>query len=419
VAPGNARRLTEGAEITSGEFHQREPGIGTAEGEHMLDARRRHLLARGRQGLAVAAVGVLAAACASPVSGDGSSSAKGGDICADSEALAVVQGVEGLTGEERQTFLLEKAVKSADGAIDMYTEINDPGAITDAFEDLYEDLTVNVYRAGSEQIRQRVLEESSAGFSGADLIEMDTLEMAILDDEKLLAPLSSTYVDEVSEAAIFDNYIGDRLSYIVPVWNKNKLAASEAPTSLEDFADPRFKGKLALEGSDVFWFAGLVMHLEGEGMTRDEAVDLFRDIASNATITSGHTTTTELVAAGQYSIAINNFVHRALEMQGKKAPLEWAPVQIPVVAEITGTALHCAADNPAGALLLQDFILSADGGQKIFVEEGRTPANQKLAQDSLGGEQIEPIKVDVAEVAADYATWAELWDEVVRSGSAG
>lgn len=385
----------------------------------MFNARRRHLFGVGGPGLSVAAIGILAAGCASPVSGDGPGSAQGGDICADSQALAVIEGVEGLAGEEREAFLLEKAAGSDDGAIDMYTEINDPGAITEAFEELYEDLTVNVYRAGSEQIRQRVLEESSAGFSGADLIEMDTLEMAILDDEKLLAPVSSPYVDEVSEAAVFENYLGDRLSYIVPVWNTDKMATSEAPTSLEDFADPRFKGKLALEGSDVFWFAGLVMHLESQGMSRDEAVALFRDIASNATITSGHTTTTELVAAGQYAIAMNNYIHRALEMQAKKAPVEWAPVQIPVVAEITGTAVHCGADNPAGALLLQDFILSPEGGQKLFVEEGRTPANQDLAQETLGGETIDPIKVDVAEVAADYGTWAELWDEVIRSGSAG
>jgi iron(III) transport system substrate-binding protein len=320
---------------------------------------------------------------------------------------------------DREAALYAEALATEDGQIDFYTEINDPQPIVDGFEEKHEDLTVNVYRAGSEQIRQRVVEESAAMFSGADLVEMDTLEVAILDSEGLLSPAHSPLRAELSDAAQFDNYIGDRLSYIVPAWNSDLLTTEEIPQSLEDFADPRFKGLLALEGSDVFWFAGMVTHLESEGMTRDEAVGVFTDIASNASITSGHTTTTELVVAGQYAIAMNNYVHRVLEIQGKGAPLAYSPVNIPVVAEITAVTVPCLSDNPAGAVLLQDFILSADGGQAIFVADDRTPSNVSMATETFGGEQITPIEVDVADVAANYAEWATLWDEVIKNGSQG
>jgi iron(III) transport system substrate-binding protein len=366
--------------------------------------------------VSIGAATLVLSACSSPAgTGDSADAKGGGDICEGSDAVKLVDSLKGLSPEDREKKLLDEAVK-AGGTLDLYTEINDPETIVDPFTDKYGDLEVNVYRAGSESIRQRVLEETDANFSGADLIEMDSLEMAVLDQEGLLAPVSSPWTDQISEAAVFDDFIGDRLSYIVPGWNTSKLKAADVPKSLEDFA--KVDG-LAMEGSDVFWFAGQVMNMEKEGKSRDDAVQVFKDIAANAAITDGHTTTAELVVAGQYSIAVNNYVHRMLEQQGEKAPIEWRPVNIPVVAEVTGTALHCLSDNPAGALLLQDFLLSPkDGeGQHILLDQNRTPAVTALAQESFGGEQIEPIPVDVIDVAKHYSDWSDLWDEVIRSGS--
>lgn len=366
--------------------------------------------------LPIGAATLVLAACASPAgTGTDEEAAGGGDICEGSDAVALVEELDGLSPEDREQKLLDAAVE-AGGAVDLYTEINEPETITEPFQDKYGDLEVNVYRAGSEAIRQRVLGETEAQFSGADLIEMDSLEMAILDGEGLLAPVSSPWVDQISEAAVFDNFIGDRLSYIVPGWNTDLVDESEVPTSLEDFAN--YGGKLALEGSDVYWFAGQVMHMESEGKTRDEAVQVFRDIAANAAITDGHTTTAELILAGQYDIAPNNFIHRMLEQQADGAPVEFRPVNIPIVAEVAATALHCLSDNPAGALLLQDFLLSPEEGegQEILLSMNRTPAVTALAQESFGGIEVEPIPVDVLEVAADYAEWSELWDEVIRGG---
>jgi iron(III) transport system substrate-binding protein len=372
----------------------------------------RHLLAP------IGAAALLVSACSAPAgTGDGGDARSGGatNICEGSDAVKLVKSLDGLSPEEREKKLLDEAVK-AGGTLDFYTEINDPESIVEPFMDKYGDLEVNVYRAGSESIRQRILEETDANFSGADLIEMDSLEMAVLDQQKMLAPVSSPWVDQISDAAVFDNFIGDRLSYIVPGWNTTKIDAADVPKSLEDFA--KIDG-LAMEGSDVFWFAGQVMNMEKEGKSRDEAVQIFKDIAANAAITDGHTTTAELVVAGQYSIAVNNYVHRMLEQQADGAPVEFRPVNIPVVAEVTATAVHCLSDNPAGALLLQDFLLSPKEGegQHILLDQNRTPAVSALAQESFGGEQIEPIPVDVIDVAKHYSEWSDLWDEVVRSGN--
>ena len=354
-----------------------------------------------------ATLALLVAGCSAPGGESESTSAQGADKCADSAVVKLQDQLKGKSAEERDKTLLEEAKKTNDGTINLYTEVNDPTVITDPFESKYDGLHVSVYRAGSEQIRERVLQESQANFAGADIVELDSLEMAILDENKLLAPADSPYLDGVTESAKFANFTGDRLSYIVPVWNTTVIPDDQAPQTLQDLANPRFKGKLALEGSDVFWFASLVNYLQTQGM--------FKDIAANAAITDGHTTTTDLVVAGQYGIAANNYIHRIRELQAKGAPLQFVPVKVPVVAEVTGISVPCASANPAGALLLQDFVLGPEG-QQAFVDDDRTPSSEKLAASSFGGVDIEPIKTDVEAISKDYSSWSDLWQTVVHNG---
>jgi iron(III) transport system substrate-binding protein len=363
----------------------------------------------------LSAVLVLAACSAPGGESESDGSAAAGAACETSATVQLENKLKRMSPQDREKTLLDEAKNTNDGTINLYTEVNDPVVITDPFEAKYEGLHVSVYRAGSEQIRERVLQESQARFAGADIIEMDSLEMAILDQNSLLAPADSPFLDGVTESGRFENFTGDRLSYIVPVWNTTIIPNDAAPQSFQDLTNPRFKGKLALEGSDVFWFASLVDHLQSEGMTKDQAVQLFKDIAANSAITDGHTTTTDLVVAGQYGIAANNYIHRIRELQGKGAPLQFTPVKVPVVAEVTGIAVPCASSNPAGALLLQDFILGPEG-QQAFIDDDRTPSNEKMAATSFGGVDIKPIKTDVEAISEQYSEWSDLWQEVVHNG---
>lgn len=375
---------------------------------------------RGLLATLVAAVLVLAA-CSAPGGGSDSAAtdaAASGDKCADSGVVALQDKLKGLSPADREKTLLAQAKQTNGGTINLYGEVNDPTVITDPFEKKYDGLHVSVYRAGSEQIRERVLQESQANFAGADIIELDSLEMAILDQNKLLAPADSPFLDGVTASAKFTNFTGDRLSYILPAWNTTIISADQAPKSFEDLKDPRFKGKLAMEGSDVFWFATLVNYLQTQGMTKDQAVQLFKDIAANSAITDGHTSTADLVVAGQYGIVANNYLSRTRELQAKGAPLEFTPVKVPVVAEVTGLAVTCTSANPAGALLLEDFILGPEG-QQAFVDDSRTPSNEAMAAASFGGVKLEPIKSDVEAISKQYSDWSDLWQSVIHSGGQG
>lgn len=340
----------------------------------------------------------------------------GSESCADAEIAQLISEVEGLSAEEREEVLVEKAAE-AGGQISLYTEMSDWQPVADRFEERFDDagLELNVYRAGSDSVRQRILEESAAGFAGADLLEIEAIEMVILDNEGVLAPSSSPWADEVVEAGQYENFTADRFSYIMPLWNATVVDGP--PASLDGFASEEYAGVLALEDSDVYWFAVLVEHfMAEEGMSKDEAIQVFKDIAANASISHGHTTTAELIVAGQYGITPNAYLHRATQFVEDGAPVEWQPVNVPVVAEITAVSAMCSAPNPAGALLLEDFFLAPDDVQAVLASVGRTPANREAQAAQLGGVEIEPIRGDVAEVVADYSEWSDLWDQVIRSG---
>lgn len=378
--------------------------------------------------LPAVAVGSLAVllgltACGSPAAPPSNNQAQaGGDSaaaapCEGSKVADLAEELAGVEGQERKDKLVELAAE--EGEVTLYGELNvdQAGPLIEAFEDEYGDVSVNLYRAGTDQIRQRVLEEASAQRGEADLIELDATEMAQLDAEGLLIPASSPWADDVAKAGQFENYTADRFSYIVPTYNTKLLKPEDIPQSLEDLTDPKYQGRMALEGSDVFWFAGLVQNMVAEGTPKEEAVDLFKRIAANSAITDGHTTTSELVVAGEYDLAVNTFAHRTEAFKKDGAPVEWQPAKVPVVAETTTVGIPCAAPHPASALLLQDFFLDPAGAQKLFLELDRTPANVEVAKEQTG--DVQPIKVDVTEISREFAMWEELWAEVIRAGKQG
>jgi hypothetical protein len=57
-------------------------------------------------------------------------------------------------------------------------------------------------------------------------------------------------------------------------------------------------------------------------------------------------------------------------------------------------------------------VLSPEGGQKVFVDQQRTPAHVEVAKTVVG--DVEPIEAEFDEIAAEYDKWSTLWDEIVR-----
>lgn len=292
--------------------------------------------------------------------------------------------------------------------------MDESGPITDAFTDEY-GVEVDLYRASSSSILQRLLQEADANYPGADVVATNGPEMMILDREGLLAPLETPVKDDIVEVARYPNWAGFYLNVFVAAWNTNLLSEDEYPESWREVLTD-YPGDLAMELGDWDWFATLLQeHLTTEeGMSEEEAVELFKEAARNATVVDGHTTMAELMAAGEFSITSSAYQHRIPRLQGDGAPVAWEPPVEPIIVRPNGIGIHRDTNTPAAALLFTEY--SMTDAQETLAEFERTPANP-----DYGGvpEGYALVTVDLDDLLDTRDKWEGLYEEVVRESGQG
>jgi iron(III) transport system substrate-binding protein len=351
---------------------------------------------------------ILVAACGGSPTAD--SAGPVGEGAAD-DLEGVYAELEGLQGDEYMQ-RLEELAADEDADLTWYTSMNleDSKPVTDGFHEAYPDIDVEIYRASSSDVMQRVLQESSAGYKGADMVALNGPEMQILGGKDLLLPLKSPTRADIYKPAQFPTWLGIYLNSFSAGWNTDAISPSEAPTSWEDvFAN--YDGRLAMELGDWDWFATLVddYFVKEKGMSEDEAIQLFHEAASGATIIDGHTTMAELLAAGQFDIVASAYQHRLIQLGKEGAPVEYEPVVEPVVVRPNGIGIYRDTDAPATTLLFIEYALN--DGQQTVADVSRMPANVNYGHFP---ESMDTITVDFDKMNDERAKWEKLYEQVVE-----
>jgi iron(III) transport system substrate-binding protein len=323
-----------------------------------------------RSALAVGAVLALAACGGSPTSSDAGSGGGGSESDGPTEAEQLYEEVRALAGQERRDRLVELAAE--EGGLNLYTSMNADmvDAVTEAFTDEF-DIDVSTYRAGSETVLQRILQEQDAGFAGNDVVETNGSELGALQQEDVMAPcISDELIDQVPEAGQAEAWTATRFNLFGPSWNTNII--TEPPTSWEDLADPRFDGQLVLELGDYDWYMGLTDYWLEQGKSQEEVDQLWADIVDGASVVKGHTVMAELMSAGQFGLASSNYTYIVENAKAAGAPVETEPYVDPLIARPNGGSCMKTAENPATAMLFMDWLMQE--GQAILEEQGATAA---------------------------------------------
>ncbi len=358
-----------------------------------------------RAALAAGTVLVLAACGGSPTS----PSAGGGDN-ADSgptKAEEVYEEIGGLSGQERRDRLVELAAE--ENGLNLYTSMNADilDSVSEAFTDEF-DIDVNVYRAGSETVLQRILQEQDAGFPGNDVVETNGSELGALQKEGVMAQcVAQELIDQVPEAGQSEAWTSTRFNLFAPSWNTNIISGDMVPTSWEDLADPKYDGQLALELGDYDWYLGLTDLWLEEGKSQEEIDQLFADMVDGAVVVKGHTVMAELMSAGQFGVAASNYTYIVEAAKTAGAPVETQPYVSPVIARPNGGSCMKNAENPATAMLFMDWLL--EEGQQVIADLELTPA---IAEgDALGGAEL--VAVDSERLLEQGDEWSAKYDELL------
>ena len=123
----------------------------------------------------------------------------------------------------------------------VYSSNNDIEDIAAAFKAKY-GIDIKTYRANSETVLQRILQEDKANFHGADILENNTPEMNIASSHDLFYPYRSALRDTVRPQGVKESWTADRFNAFVVGWNTELVKPGEEPEKLRG---PRFA---ALEG---------------------------------------------------------------------------------------------------------------------------------------------------------------------------
>src|SRR5258707_15138473 len=110
-------------------------------------------------------------------------------------------------------------------------------------------MKVNLWRAGSEEIRRRVLAEAKARRFDVDFILNNSRALEALRSEKILRPVQSPYLADLIAPAVppHREWIGFCLNVLVAAFNTDLVKKQELPASYQDLTDPRWKGRLGIE----------------------------------------------------------------------------------------------------------------------------------------------------------------------------
>jgi iron(III) transport system substrate-binding protein len=321
-------------------------------------------------------------------------------------SLALAQtDLAAYTGADREQKLLAGAKKEGELSIYTSAQADDIGAVAKAFETKY-GIKVQMWRAGSEKVMQRAIQEARGGRHAVDIVETNGPEMEALSREQILQAVKSPQHANLIPAALrpHGQWVGTRLNVFALAYNTKQVKKDELPKSYADLADPRWKGRLGIEADDQDWLAGVLAQL-GE----QKGVELFRNMVrtNGISVRRGHTLLTNLVASGEVPLALTVYNYKAEQLKNKGAPIDWFVIgKAPARANGVGVAKR--APHPNAALLFYDFEIGEEA-QRILAKRDFVPTNKKVDTplNKVALEVVDPkMMIDEAD------KWTKLFEEL-------
>ncbi|MGE5219200.1 MAG: ABC transporter substrate-binding protein [Chloroflexota bacterium] len=319
--------------------------------------------------------------------------------------LVVLFPTVGSAQSESLDDLYKKAVKEG-GTLNFYGTLAQINAakILPVFEKRFPGIKINHVDATADKLAVRAITEARGGKVFADVFQISLENILQLHDQKLLLEQlpaeAAAYPDNLKGSY----WLASSMTIMTAAWNTNMVKKADEPKQLDDFADPKWKGKLIGEPRDVELLIGLAQH---KFKNDEKAVSLIKAIAANnVEFHKGHSDLAELLVAGQSAACITCYSHHYPSRIRKGAPVGYMLSE--GIATINATALPKGAPHPNTAWLFARWAASEEG-QKVYSQGGRNPAHPKVEPK----EKIRPAvlyPIGTSEIN-DWKKYDKIWKE--------
>jgi iron(III) transport system substrate-binding protein len=264
--------------------------------------------------------------------------------------------------------------------ITLYTSV--PIAIIEElrvdFEAQNPGMYLEIYRAGTTQVVEKVNAEIAAGRVQADLLWVADFSVGEdLKGEGVLLPYTPPEAVEIPNVLKDEDgyYFAGRLLNMVVAYNTNSVG--ETPTGYSDLLDPRYKGRIGHATPET---SGAFLYFMGTVLQDDDfGEEFFRELRRHEPSIQTNTQTTQKIADGELDMGITiDFTVRKLLKENPDAPIDYIYPEAGVVMVPSPIAIFKSSRYIEGAMVFERYILSKSG--------------QTLLRD-LGG--FVPVRLDV------------------------
>ena len=282
--------------------------------------------------------------------------------------------LEKVAPQERQQRLYELAKSEGEAIVYANMDVSAMKPLTDGFMKRYPGTKAASVHFSGAAIITRLDVEARAGKPASDVVLSGQLGVLALIEKKIAmryrSPEREFFRDGLKDKdGLWTAYM---TNVMVSAYNTRQIKKEEAPRSVEDLLKPRWKGKLTMDSQSYVWFGTMLQYLGEEAGLR-----FMRQLnEQNISHQRGRRLMTQLVAAGEFDMAVETNLNSVLTLNKQGAPLSFAPIQ-PYFLSPSLVFMSANAPRPYTGALFIDYLLSEDG-QKIVVTTNRMPAHAKV-----------------------------------------
>ena len=304
------------------------------------------------------------------------------------------------TGCQAQTSTLTEDTTSLSGSLTVYTSQpeEDIQALVEGFNEIYPDVTVDIFRSGTEEVVSKVLAEKEVGSVLADvLLVSDATTFEALKAEDILESYESPELEGISEE-YYDadhTYTGTKILTTGVVYNTDLVDGE-----VKGFAD--LTGEAAKDNvvmPSPLYSGAASYNLSVLTQTDGFGWDFYQALKdNNVAVEQGNGTVLQSVTDGTkaYGMIVDYMALRA-KADGAKVEFVYPEEGSLVITEPIGMVKDCANSDQAKAFI--DYILSEEGQTKT-AEIGYSPIKEgvEAPEGFKKADEINAISVDIKKV---------------------
>jgi iron(III) transport system substrate-binding protein len=302
--------------------------------------------------------------------------------------------------------LIEAAKK--EGKVVLYSAMDLPVGekLGKAFEAKYPGIQVQVERAGSERLFQRIAQEFASGIHAADVVtSSDASHFVPWKQNGWLAPFVSediaTYF--LPEYRDPDGMFATTRLYLSSIaYNTNLVKPGDAPKSFADLLDPKWAGKM-VKGHPAY--SGTIMTATFQ-MVRELGWEYFEKLSKQRVMqVQSSTDPPKKLSLGERAVMADGNEYGVVLLKEAGQPVEpvYPAEGTPTISGPTG--IFATAPNPNAARLFQAWLHTRET-QQFFTDFTAQYSVHAQVQSKPGRRKISDIKL-MKEDAAGVANMTE------------